>query len=61
MIVILPNEDVSFLQFVKNLQHNNIHEILNSLKKKHVNLSLPQFKIDYSTKLSTILKKVRIQ
>lgn len=59
MIIILPNEDISFLQFAKNLQYNNLSVLLNSLEEKHVNLTLPQFKIEYSTKLSTVLKKVR--
>ncbi|VVC24384.1 Serpin domain,Serpin, conserved site [Cinara cedri] len=58
MIVILPDEDISLLQLVKNLQHNNLSMILNSLEQNHVDLYLPRFKIDYSTKLSTVLKKM---
>lgn len=58
MVVLLPDENITFVQLLKDLQHNPVSKIVNSLHKRTVNLYLPQFKMNYSTKLSTVLKKV---
>lgn len=58
MIVLLPDENTTFLQLLKDLQHNPFSKILNSLYQRTVNLYLPRFTVNYSTKLSSALKKV---
>lgn len=58
MVILLPDENISFLQLLKDLQHNPIPKVINSLHQRTVNLYLPRFEINYSTRLSTVLKKV---
>lgn len=60
MIILLPDENVSYSQFLKNLPHNSIAKIINLLRQRNVNLHIPRFTFNYSTKLSTVLKKVII-
>lgn len=60
MLVLLPDENTTFLQLLKDLQHNPFSKILNSLYQRTVNLYLPRFTVNYSTKLSSALKKVWI-
>ncbi|XP_060838145.1 uncharacterized protein LOC132920091 [Rhopalosiphum padi] len=58
MLVLLPDENTTFSQLLKDLQHNPFSKILNSLYQRNVNLYLPRFTINYSTKLSSALKKI---
>lgn len=58
MLVLLPDENTTFLQLLKDLQHNPFSKILNSLYQRTVNLYLPRFTVNYSTKLSSALKKI---
>jgi len=60
MIILLPDENVTMVQLLKDLTHNPLTKIVNSLRQRSVNLYLPRFSMNYSTKLSTILKKVKI-
>ncbi|CAI6364777.1 unnamed protein product [Macrosiphum euphorbiae] len=58
MLILLPDENTSTVQVLKDSQHNSFSKILNSIDERTVNLSLPRFKIDFSTKLPSVLKKM---
>ncbi|XP_022170552.1 uncharacterized protein LOC111033912 [Myzus persicae] len=58
MLILLPDENTSTVQVLKDSQHNPFSKILNSIYQRTVNLYLPRFKINYSTKLSSVLKKI---
>ncbi|XP_050443090.1 uncharacterized protein LOC126847092 [Adelges cooleyi] len=58
MVLLLPDENTNLLQLIKDLQHNPLVKISNSLHKRTVNLYLPRFTINYYSKLSSILKKM---
>jgi len=58
MLILLPDENTSIVQVLKDSQHNSFSKILYSIDERTVNLSLPRFKIDFSTKLPSVLKKV---
>ncbi|VVC44583.1 Serpin domain,Serpin, conserved site [Cinara cedri] len=58
MIVLLPDEQIPFTHFLKDLKHNSLPTIINSLQPRNVDLQLPRFTMSYSTKLSTVLKKM---
>lgn len=60
MIILLPDENMPLTQLLKDLQHNPISKIISTLVLRTVNLSLPRFSINYSTKLTSNLKKVKI-
>lgn len=60
MLILLPDENITFLQLLKDLQHNSLSKIIHLLRQRIVDLYLPQFTVNYSTKLSTVLKKVKI-
>lgn len=60
MIILLPDEHIPFAHFLKDLQHNSLPTIINSLQQKTIDLYLPRFTISYSTKLLTVLKKVKV-
>lgn len=60
MVVLLPDKEIQFTHFLRDLKHNSITSILNLLRQRTVDLSLPRFTINYSTKLTSILKKVII-
>lgn len=60
MIILLPDENVTMIQLLKDLTHNPLTKLVNSLHQRTVNLYLPRFSIKYSTKLSTILRKVKL-
>lgn len=60
MIILLPDEQIPFTHFLKDLQHNSLPTIINLLQQRIVDLYLPRFTMNYSTKLSTVLKKVKI-
>lgn len=60
MLILLPDENITMVQLLKDLTHNPLTKIVNSIRQRTVNLYLPRFTMNYSTTLSTILKKVKI-
>lgn len=59
MVILLPEENNTMTQLLKDLTHNPLPKIVDSLRNRIVNLYLPRFSINFSTKLSTVLKKVK--
>lgn len=59
MVILLPDENITMTQLLRDLTHNPLPKIVNGLRNRTVNLYLPRFSINFSTKLSTVLKKVK--
>lgn len=58
MLILLPDENITFVQLLKDLHHNPLTKILKAMYERNINLYMPRFTINFSTKLSSALKKV---
>jgi len=58
MFILLPDKINGLNEMEKNLSNDDLENSLNNLEKTKVNITLPKFKIEYSTGLSDILSKM---
>ena len=52
---LLPDEDVTLSEYVKSLNGEKLYSLLNSPEFAEVDVKIPQFEADYSTKMNDIL------
>ncbi len=58
MLVLLPTSSTSALNAIGTLNQGEINKIVGGLKAEDVQLTLPKFKVKYSTKLNVALTKM---
>lgn len=58
MILVLPNEDSSLEQVVKDLNSRVLNHAIQLMSEYEVNVKIPKLKFDYSANLNTPLQEV---
>lgn len=58
MLLLIPKSKYGLRTLLKDLQHTRLSEILNSLEKTEIQLSLPKFDLEFETDLVPALKNV---
>lgn len=61
MILVLPNEDSSLEQVVKDLNSRVLNHAIQLMSEYEVNVKIPKLKFDYSANLNTPLQEVNAQ
>ncbi|KAJ8981485.1 hypothetical protein NQ317_007011 [Molorchus minor] len=61
MLILLPAEDASIRNIIRDLIHFKLGDILDKLRTSDMILQIPRFEIDYSTDLVGYLKQLRIR
>jgi serpin B len=60
MIIILPNDDITNEQIIKNLNNKFLSELLNQTSKEKISLKIPKFSLDIRLEMKENLKKLGI-
>lgn len=53
--VLLPNEDITVVDYVKGLTPESLHNVLSNPQEDYIRAGLPKFSYDYGTELTGIL------
>lgn len=59
-VAILPNEDISIVDYIKNLNNNTIINFLNNYQSVAVDTIMPKFEYDYEISLNDCLKRLNM-
>lgn len=59
-VALLPDEDVDFEEFINNLSGEDFVNIVTNAEYTGVDISIPKFKCEYETELSSVLSEMGI-
>lgn len=57
-VALLPDEDIKFSSYVKNLSGEKLENLLSNKEETTVYAAIPKFNYDYSAKLNEVLKEM---
>ena len=56
--IILPNENININDYLSNLSDDNLQKYIKKMSAQNVSLALPKFELDFSSSLTSALKKM---